>query len=85
MIRFEEHGKGLGYYVTLIGPLIYLGVGFIAVLTAKWWIAYIPVSALILIIVTKIAVEPIIIILLYILISCIFGINIRFMKRIHKR
>ena len=37
--NYPKYGRGISYYLLYIGPLLFVGVGLLSTLTAKWWIA----------------------------------------------
>lgn len=39
IINYPKYGRGISYYLLYIGPLLFVGIGLLSALTAKWWIA----------------------------------------------
>ena len=46
VIAYPKYGKGIGYFMLLVFPLIYIAVGLSATLTSKWWTIMLVVSIL---------------------------------------
>ena len=37
--NYPKYGRGISYYMQYIGPLLFVGVGLLSIITAKWWLA----------------------------------------------
>jgi len=48
VIAYPKYGKGIGYFLLFVFPLVYIAVGLSATLTSKWWIIMLGVSILLL-------------------------------------
>lgn len=81
IIFYPNYGKGIGYVVNIVFPIISIGIGLLAKRTSKWWIILLVFCTMSLIYMLSISVSDILhfipFLLIYIATGCIVGINSR--------
>lgn len=81
IINYPKYGKGVSHYLLYIGPLVFVSIGLLPTLTAKWWTELLVVIIALLGYLNLIPGEnflPVVpIVISYSIVSLIIGLNCR--------